>query len=288
MTAQILDGKKLAQIEQLKLKQTVEHLKAAGLSSPSLTVILVGEQAASKIYVKHKMKACEEIGVISTLVSLPAEIAESDLLDIIIKLNQDQTVHGILVQLPLPVHIQAERVLRTLSPAKDVDGFHPVNMGLLALKIPALAPATPKGIMMLLDHYIGTIAGMNAVVVGASNIVGRPMLLELLNRRATVTVCHSQTRNLVETIKNADLVVAAVGIPHFIKAHAIKKGAIVVDVGINRLAEGKIVGDVDFAAVATEAAWISPVPGGVGPMTIIGLLYNLLQACQTQHQQELK
>lgn len=284
MSAHILEGKKLAEHLRAGLKQKVAGFVAQGLRPPHISVILVGNSAPSEVYVKNKIKACEAAGIGSDLQRLSADISEEELITRIAELNQSPEVDGILVQLPLPRHINEHKVLLAIGPEKDVDGFHPENMGLLTLKMPGLEPATPKGVMMMLDHYVGDVIGMNAVVVGSSNIVGRPMFLELLNRRATVTICHSKTKNLADITRSADLLVAAVGIPHFIKQAHVKPGAIVIDVGINRLDDGRLVGDVDFDGVAPIAAWISPVPGGVGPMTIAGLLDNTILAYEKRNQ----
>lgn len=278
MKANILDGKKLAQHKRQELQHQLAVLRREGLPAPHLVVILVGTNSASELYVANKRKACEAIGVCATLIRFGIDITEDRLLQEIELLNRNTEVDGILVQLPLPRHIDATKVLLAMDPSKDVDGFHPKNMGLLALKMPGLRPATPKGIMMMLEHYVGEVMGMNAVVVGSSNIVGRPMALELLNHRATVTVCHSRTKDLRGISSQADLIIAAVGVPHLIQADFVKPGAIVVDVGINHLADGSLVGDVAFDEVSKIAAWVSPVPGGVGPMTIVGLLDNTIQA----------
>lgn len=278
MKANILDGKALAKEIRNKLQLKIAKLRESSFRAPHLAVILVGKNAPSEIYVNNKLNACKEIGVIDNLIRLPEESSEEELLNLIHTLNQDAEVDGILMQLPLPRHIDAQKILLAIDPAKDVDGFHPYNMGQLALKVPGLRPATPKGMMMMLEHYVGELIGLNAVVVGASNIVGRPMMLELLNQRVTVTICHSKTKDIAKLTREADILVAAVGIPHFITKEYVKPGAIVLDVGINRLADGQLVGDVDFEAVKEIAAWISPVPGGVGPMTIAGLLDNTVKA----------
>ncbi len=286
MSARILDGKKFAETFRTQLKEKVAGFVTTGRRAPHISVILVGNSAPSEVYVKNKIKACEAVGITTDLTRLGEDIAEETLLEQIARLNRDENVDGILVQLPLPRHIDPHKLLLMIGPEKDVDGFHPENMGLLTLKMPGLEPATPKGVMMMLDYYVGDVMGMHAVVVGSSNIVGRPMLLELLNRRATVTVCHSKTKNLTEITQQADLLVAAVGVPHFIKAEHVKAGVIVVDVGINRLPDGRLVGDVDFDAVFPIASWISPVPGGVGPMTIAGLLDNTIRAYMQRTQKK--
>jgi len=278
MSADILDGKQFSGILREQLKTKVAMHVAEGKRPPRVVVVLVGNHPASEVYVRNKIKACEAAGIGSEQISLSETITETELLTVIADLNQNDEVDGILVQLPLPRQIDPHKILLAIGPKKDVDGFHPENMGLLALKMPAMRPATPKGIMMMLEHYIGDVMGMNAVVLGASNIVGRPMFLELLNRRATVTICHSKTKNLQEVTRSGDLLIAAVGIPEFVKGDWVKPGAIVVDVGINRLADGRLVGDVDFKEAIQVASWISPVPGGVGPMTIAGLLDNTVMA----------
>ncbi len=278
MPAQILDGKGLATELRQGLRQRVAALRQQGARAPALVVILVGEGAASRIYVNHKIKACEEVGITATLLHFEADVSEAALLQLIQKCNADPEIDGLLVQLPLPPHIANEKILLAIDPAKDVDGFHPENIGLLAVKAPRLSPATPRGIMQLLNHFVGSVEGLHAVVVGASNIVGRPMALELLNQRCTITVCHSKTHSLAHFTTQADILVAAAGVHGLITAAHVKTGAIVVDVGIHRLPTGQVVGDVLFDEVATKAAWITPVPGGVGPMTIVGLLQNTFEA----------
>ncbi len=280
MSAQILDGKQLAGAIRQNLKQKLAHQLEGAQRAPALAVILVGRHAASEIYVSHKIKACAEVGIAGECLRFANSITEAELLSQIHKLNQDPRIDGILVQLPLPAHIDNEKILLALDPLKDVDGFHPENIGLLAVRAPRLSPATPRGIMQLLEHFIGDIKGMHAVIVGASNIVGRPTALELLNRRCTVTICHSQTRDLIKLTQQADLLIAAAGVHGLITAAHIQPKAIVVDVGIHRLESGKVVGDVLFDEVAAKASWITPVPGGVGPMTIVGLLQNTLEAYQ--------
>ena len=276
MAAQLIDGKTMS----ASLLDRVAHGVAArtekGKRAPALAVVLVGNNPASEIYVRNKKRSCEKVGIHSIAYDLPESTDEAALLDLIERMNQDTEIDGILVQLPLPAHIHAETVIEHISPKKDVDGFHPYNIGRLALKLPLLRPCTPRGMMTMLEQIGVNPKGKHAVVIGASTIVGRPMALELLLARATVTVCHSATLNLAEEVRRADIVVAAVGIPHFVKGDWIKSGAIVLDVGINRLEDGKIVGDVDFDAARTHAAWISPVPGGVGLMTVATLLQNTL------------
>jgi methylenetetrahydrofolate dehydrogenase (NADP+)/methenyltetrahydrofolate cyclohydrolase len=275
MTAQLLDGRAIAAQIRDDLARQIQQEK----STPGLAVILVGDDPASQIYVAKKCQDCEKVGIYSELKNLAVDIDQATLLAIIAALNVDSRIHGILVQLPLPAHIDAAAVLQTIDPRKDVDGFHPISMGQLALRQPGLRPCTPKGIMRLLVHTGVDLAGQHAVIVGASNHVGRPMALELLLNGCTITVCHRFTRDLPHHLRQADIVIVAIGKPQFIKADWIKPGAIVIDVGINRLADGKIVGDVD-AAAAEHAAWITPVPGGVGPMTVATLLENTWQACQ--------
>jgi len=278
MTAQILDGNALAAKRREVVKQQVSQRVEQGLCPPGLAVVLVGQDPASAVYVRNKRKACEKAQFISKSFDLPAEASEKEVLAVVEQLNNDPEIHGILVQLPLPDHINAELVIESILPEKDVDGFHPNNVGHLALKMPKLRPCTPKGIMSLLEETGVDLTGLDAVVIGQSNIVGRPMALELLAARCTVTICHSRTKNLPEKVRNADIVVAAVGIPNFVKGEWVKQGAIVIDVGINRLDSGKLTGDVDFENAATQASWITPVPKGVGPMTVTSLLENTLQA----------
>ncbi|MGE0081489.1 MAG: bifunctional methylenetetrahydrofolate dehydrogenase/methenyltetrahydrofolate cyclohydrolase FolD [Thiohalomonadaceae bacterium] len=280
MTAQLIDGKATAAHLRQQIKTRVDARLAAGLPAPGLAVILVGNDPASEVYVAHKRKDCAEVGIRSINHDLPAETRQEDLLVLIDRLNADASVHGILVQLPLPAHIDTTAVIERIAPEKDVDGFHPYNIGRLAQRIPQLRPCTPYGVMTLLEHAGIAIKGMDAVVVGASNIVGRPMALELLLAGCTVTVTHRFTRDLRAHVERADLVVVAVGKPGLVKGEWIKPGAIVVDVGINRLADGRLVGDVEFETAKERAAWITPVPGGVGPMTRAMLLKNTLDAAE--------
>ncbi|MFI4953302.1 MAG: bifunctional methylenetetrahydrofolate dehydrogenase/methenyltetrahydrofolate cyclohydrolase FolD [Burkholderiales bacterium] len=282
MSARILDGKALAARLNAELGERVVARAAAGGSRPGLAVVLVGENAASRIYVRNKRQFTEAVGMLSFSHDLPAATSEAELLALVDRLNADPTVHGILVQLPLPKHIDPERVTERIDPRKDVDGFHPYNIGRLVLKRPILRPCTPYGCMRLLAETGEDLAGKHAVVIGQSNIVGRPMALELLMARCTVTVCHSATRDLPGIVRQADVLVAAVGKPYFVGGDWIKPGAIVIDVGMNRNADGKLCGDVDFAAATERAAWITPVPGGVGPMTIAMLLANTLKAAELQ------
>lgn len=278
MTAQLIDGKKIAATIRQAIHQKVEsHLKQ-GKRAPGLAVILVGNDPASEVYVAHKRTDCEEVGFNSIAYDLPADTVQNDLAELIDQLNNDSTVDGILLQLPLPKHLDASLLLERIRPDKDVDGFHPFNIGRLAQRMPLLRPCTPKGIITLLNSTGVDLHGLDAVVVGASNIVGRPMALELLLAGCTTTITHRFTKNLEEHVRRADLVVVAVGIPDLVKGEWIKPGAIVIDVGINRLPTGRLVGDVEFAPAAERAAWITPVPGGVGPMTRAELLENTLQA----------
>ncbi|ADE57662.1 MAG: bifunctional methylenetetrahydrofolate dehydrogenase/methenyltetrahydrofolate cyclohydrolase FolD [Aminobacterium colombiense] len=277
MKAHILDGKKVAADVVASIKKEVEEIKAQGKHVPGLAVVLVGENPASKVYVGQKEKKCKEVGFNSFLHKLPASTTEEELLKLIDTLNNDRAIDGILVQLPLPEQINTDKVLMAIAPSKDVDGFHPVNMGNLVTGLPAVHPCTPKGIMYILDAYNIDIEGKHAVVVGRSNIVGKPIAHLLLDRNATVTICHSRTKDLAAIVRQADIVVAAVGRPRMITASMVKEGAVVIDVGINRLEDG-LVGDVDFEGVAEVASWITPVPGGVGPLTIAMLLQNALEA----------
>jgi methylenetetrahydrofolate dehydrogenase (NADP+)/methenyltetrahydrofolate cyclohydrolase len=278
MTAQILDGKSLSERIVDELKQRVDALLAAGRRAPALAVILVGDDPASSIYVRNKRRACERAGVHSVSHDLPSTTTQVELLALIDQLNADPAVDGILVQMPLPPQIDPETVIERIHPNKDVDGFHPYNIGRLAVRMPTLRSCTPMGVMTLLKTVHADMRGLNALVVGASNHVGRPMGLELLMAGCTVTIANSQTRNLPVLALQADIVVVAVGRPNLVKGEWIKEGASVADVGINRLPDGRICGDVEFAVAAERAAWITPVPGGVGPMTVASLLQNTLQA----------
>ncbi|PWC22883.1 bifunctional methylenetetrahydrofolate dehydrogenase/methenyltetrahydrofolate cyclohydrolase FolD [Brenneria roseae subsp. roseae] len=283
MAAKIIDGKTIAQQVKDEVAAQVKQRLAAGKRAPGLAVVLVGENPASQIYVASKRKVCEEVGFISRSYDLPATTTEPELLALIDKLNADKTIDGILVQLPLPEGIDNTKVIERIAPDKDVDGFHPYNVGRLCQRAPLLRACTPRGIITLLERYNIDTFGLNAVVVGASNIVGRPMSLELLLAGCTTTVAHRFTKNLRHHIENADLLVVAVGKPGFIPGEWIKPGAIVLDVGINRLENGKVVGDVEFATAQERASYISPVPGGVGPMTVATLIQNTLQACEEYH-----
>ncbi len=283
MAAKIIDGKTIAQQVRNEVAEQVKQRLAAGKRAPGLAVVLVGENPASQIYVASKRRACDEVGFLSRSYDLPAATSEAELLALIDQLNADEEIDGILVQLPLPAGIDNVKVLERIHPDKDVDGFHPYNVGRLCQRAPKLRPCTPRGIVTLLERYNIDTYGLNAVVVGASNIVGRPMSMELLLAGCTTTVTHRFTKNLRHHVENADLLVVAVGKPGFIPGDWIKPGAIVVDVGINRLESGKVVGDVDFDAASERAAYITPVPGGVGPMTVATLIQNTLQACEEYH-----
>ncbi|MDA8485907.1 bifunctional methylenetetrahydrofolate dehydrogenase/methenyltetrahydrofolate cyclohydrolase FolD [Pseudomonas resinovorans] len=283
MTAQLIDGKTIAARLRQQIAQRVAERRQQGLRVPGLAVILVGSDPASQVYVAHKRKDCEEVGFLSQAHDLPASTSQAELLALIDRLNEDPAIDGILVQLPLPEHLDASQLLERIHPDKDVDGFHPYNVGRLAQRIPLLRPCTPKGIMTLLESTGTDLYGMNAVVVGASNIVGRPMALELLLAGCTVTVTHRFTKDLAGHVANADLVVVAAGKPGLVKGEWIKPGAIVIDVGINRQEDGKLVGDVEYDVAEQRASWITPVPGGVGPMTRACLLENTLYAAETLH-----
>lgn len=280
MTAQILDGKLAAAEMRAAIAEQIRNNLAQGLPRPGLAVILVGTDAASQVYVSHKRKDCESVGITSLAYDLPATTTQKELTALVDQLNADNTVHGILVQIPLPPHINADEILDRIDPRKDVDGFHPYNLGCLAQRRPTLRPCTPYGVITLLEKNGIDPAGMDAVVVGASNIVGRPMALELLLAKSTVTVCHRFTHDLPAQVGRADLLVVAMGNRGILKSEWIKPGAIVVDVGIHRLEDGTIIGDVDFASAKERASWITPVPGGVGPMTRAILLQNTLEAAK--------
>ncbi|MCW0936969.1 MULTISPECIES: bifunctional methylenetetrahydrofolate dehydrogenase/methenyltetrahydrofolate cyclohydrolase FolD [Pantoea] len=287
MAAKIIDGKTIAQQVRVEVAEKVKQRLAAGKRAPGLAVVLVGENPASQIYVASKRRACEEVGFHSRSYDLPATTREAELLDLIDALNQDDEIDGILVQLPLPAGIDNVKVLERITPDKDVDGFHPYNVGRLCQRAPTLRPCTPRGIVTLLERYNIDTYGLNAVVVGASNIVGRPMSMELLLAGCTTTVTHRFTKDLRHHVEHADLLVVAVGKPGFIPGDWIKPGAIVIDVGINRLESGKVVGDVDFDSASERASYITPVPGGVGPMTVATLIQNTLQACEEFHDKEV-
>lgn len=278
MSAQILNGNQIRDEIIHGLSLQVAEVTAKGKRAPGLAVVLVGADPASQVYVRNKENGCAKAGIVSFSHKLPAETNEQTLLALIDQLNQDPLVDGILVQLPLPKHLNSDMLLERIDPAKDVDGFHPFNFGRLAQRRPLLRPCTPSGVMTMLAKTNIPLRGLHACVVGASNIVGVPMMLELLNERATVTICHSATKNLQEEVGRADLVVVGVGIPNFVPGSWIKQGAIVIDVGINRLDDGSLCGDVEYAPAAERASWITPVPGGVGPMTIATLLENTIQS----------
>lgn len=280
MAAKILDGKSLAAAVRAGVRQSVAALAARGIR-PGLAVILAGDDPASRVYVRNKTRACEETGVRSTQFEYKASVQEKELLERVAALNADPAVHGILVQLPLPGHIQSEKILEAVSPRKDVDGFHPSNLGALLAGRPKLVPCTPAGVMRLIEHAGIPLAGRRAVVLGRSAIVGKPLALLLLQKDATVAICHSKSENIEMETRQADILIAAVGRPKLVGAAMVKPGACVIDVGINRLADGSLAGDVDFGAVKDIAGWITPVPGGVGPMTIAMLLENCLKAAST-------
>jgi methylenetetrahydrofolate dehydrogenase (NADP+)/methenyltetrahydrofolate cyclohydrolase len=278
MSAKILDGKQIATDLRVEIKERVMAMTADGARPPGLAVILVGENPASQVYVRNKERSCAEVGFLSERHDLPVETDEATLLALIDELNQREEIDGILVQLPLPEQINEEKVIERILPTKDVDGFHPYNVGRLTIKMPILRPCTPKGVITMLERTGENLEGLDAVIIGQSNIVGRPVALELLAKRCTITICHSRTKDLADKCRNADILVAAVGRPRFVQGDWVKQGAMVVDVGINRLDDGKLCGDVDFDACKARASWITPVPGGVGPMTIATLLENTLQA----------
>lgn len=284
MTAKIIDGKAIAADLLNSIKTKIDNRILANKRAPGLAVILVGGDPASSIYVRNKRLACEKVGIISTAYDLPATTTELELLTLIDQLNHDNNIDGILIQLPLPTHINDEHVVERVSPAKDVDGFHPYNIGRLAVRQPTLRSCTPFGVIKMLNAMNVNLMGLDAVVVGVSNHVGRPMALELLLAGATVTSCHRHTKDLAKLIKGADLVVAAAGKPGLVKGDWIKPGAIVIDIGINRLADGSLAGDVEFNVAKTRAGFITPVPGGVGPMTVATLMENTLLALEMSGQ----
>ena len=285
MTAQIIDGKQIAAELRKTLKSRVDKRLANGLHKPGLAVILVGSDPASEVYVRNKRKGCEDAGVESLAYDFDADTPEQKLLDLIDALNTNDEVDGILVQLPLPSHINTEIVIERIHPQKDVDGFHPYNVGRLATRMPVLRPCTPRGVMTLLESTGEPIQGQHAVIVGASNHVGRPMALELLLAGCTITVCHRFTKDLEAHVRRADILIVAVGKPGIVKGDWVKPGSVVIDIGINRTEDGKLIGDVDFAAAKEKAAWITPVPGGVGPMTVATLLQNTIDAAENFHDQ---
>ena len=279
---EIIDGKKLAKTTRENLRLEVEELKENGIN-PKLAVIMVGNNSASQIYVRNKSRACDEVGIEFEEYLLPATTEQSELLNLIDKLNKQEDINGILLQSPIPDGLDINEAFRKISPDKDVDGFHPVNVGKLVLGQDTFVSCTPYGIMKMFEAYNIDLEGKNAVVIGRSNIVGKPMSHCLLNKNATVTICHSRTKNLAEITKRADILVAAIGKAEFVKADMVKEGVVVIDVGINRTEEGKLKGDVDFENVSKKASYITPVPGGVGPMTIAMLMNNVVKAAKMQN-----
>ncbi len=277
MTARLIDGKVVAKAVKEDVASRVQALKAKGIR-PGLATVLVGDDPASHVYVRNKQRTCEELGMHSVGHHLPATTSQDELLGLVHRLNDDPAIHGILVQLPLPKPLRSEPILNAMSPHKDVDGLHPFNMGKLLMGEPTFVPCTPAGVLAMLDYYKLPIEGKTAVVVGRSNLVGKPSALLLMHRHATVTVCHSKTPDLAGVCRRADILVAAMGKAHFITGDMVRDGAVVIDVGINRLPDGRLVGDVDFEAATPKASWITPVPGGVGPMTIAMLMQNTLLA----------
>lgn len=283
MTAKLIDGKQIAAGIRTKLKKTLEQQSSQGMVTPGLAVILIGNNPASKAYVGHKQRACKEVGIASTCYPLAEDVSADELQALIHQLNDDARTHGILLQLPLPAHLNPEHFLESIAPHKDVDGFHPYNFGRLALRQPTLRPCTPHGVITLLKHTQSDLSGKHVIIIGASNIVGRPMALECLLEKCTVTLCHRYTRDLASIIPQGDIVIAAIGKPGIIKSDWLKPGCTVIDVGFSRLDNGKISGDIDFASAKQRAAWITPVPGGVGPMTVATLLENTLYAARHAH-----
>lgn len=280
MSAQLIDGKATAQKVRERVTQQVAQRRREGKRVPGLAVVLVGDDAASEVYVRNKHRACEQAGILSYQHKLPADTSQHALESLIDQLNADTSVDGILLQLPLPGHLDARPLLERIHPHKDIDGFHPYNLGRLAQRMPTLRPCTPMGVMTLLNEHQLDVRGMTATIVGASNIVGRPMALELLLAGCTITVCHRFTRDLKQHVESAELLIVAVGNPNLVKSEWIRPGAIVIDVGINRTAEGKLIGDVEFEGARERASHITPVPGGVGPMTVASLLENTLTAAE--------
>jgi len=278
MSARIIDGKRIAEEFRREVRAGTDALERSGQRRPGLAVVMVGDNAASAVYVRNKRRACEETGIVSVAHDLPASTSEAELLSLIDRLNADPAIDGILVQLPLPAHVASTEVLERIDPSKDVDGFHPYNVGRLVQRMPVQRPCTPYGMILMLEREGLDARGKNAVIIGQSNIVGRPMALELLMKAATVTICHSQTKDLARHVGEAEILVAAMGKPRFVPGDWIRPGAIVLDVGINRLPDGKLVGDVDYDEAAKRAGWITPVPGGVGPMTIAALMKNTLES----------
>ena len=278
---EIIDGKELAGTIRTELKQEVESIKKKGVQ-PKLAVIMVGEDKASAVYVRNKSKACNEVGVEYEEFLLPTETTMDKLLGLIETLNQDTNIDGILLQSPIPKHLDIDEAFRAIDPKKDVDGFHPVNVGKLSLNQDCFVSCTPFGIIKMLETYHVPIEGKHAVIIGRSNIVGKPLIQCLLNKNATVTICHSKTQNLEEVTKQADILIAAIGKPEFVTANMVKEGATVIDVGINRREDGKLVGDVKFEEVSKQASYITPVPGGVGPMTVAMLMTNVVKAAKNR------
>ncbi|MGI9554022.1 MAG: bifunctional methylenetetrahydrofolate dehydrogenase/methenyltetrahydrofolate cyclohydrolase FolD [Thermodesulfobacteriota bacterium] len=278
--SELIDGKKVSEDTRAEIAKGVDELKSSSGVTPGLAAVLVGDDPASEIYVRNKRKACEKVGIYSEEHKLSDETTEEGLLELVEKLNNDDNIHGILVQLPLPDHINETNILRTVTPLKDVDGFHPENVGRLVEGNPRFISCTPYGIIKMLDYYNIEIKGKEVVVVGRSNIVGKPVGMLLLHRHGTVTTCHSRTKDLGEVTRRADILVAAIGRANFITADMVKEGVVIIDVGINRNEEGKLTGDVDFANVSPKASYITPVPGGVGPMTITMLLWNTLESAK--------
>jgi len=286
VAAQLIDGRQLAGQVKGEVRRAIAAALARGARRPGLAVVKVGDDPASWVYVRGKRRACEEVGIVSLAYDLPAPPPEAELLELIDELNADERVDGILVQLPLPGHIGRSAVIERIDPTKDVDGFHPYNIGRLAQRIPLMRPCTPYGVIRLLEHIGSPFKGQNAVVVGASNIVGRPMALELLLTGATATVCHRFTADLREHVSRADILIVAAGKPGLIPGGWVRPGSTVIDVGMNRTASGHLVGDVEFAAARERAAWITPVPGGVGPMTVAMLMHNTLQSWQRRRAEQ--
>jgi methylenetetrahydrofolate dehydrogenase (NADP+)/methenyltetrahydrofolate cyclohydrolase len=280
MAGKLIDGKAISAQIKAELAEKVKNLQREKDITPALAVVLVGEDPASKVYVGQKEKACVELGVFSQKHVLPADVSEEKLLDLVKTLNKDREIDGILVQLPLPGHIDENKVIETIAPEKDVDGFHPVNVGKMVIGMPGFKPCTPHGVMVLLERSGVDPAGKEAVVIGRSNIVGKPVALMLLQKSATVTICHSKTKNLTEVCRRADILVVATGRPNTVTADMVKDGVVVIDVGVNRLGTGNLVGDVDFDGVEPKASAITPVPGGVGPMTIAMLMLNTVESAK--------
>ena len=282
MSAKILDGEKAATQIYIEINAAIKLRKEQGLHIPGLATILIGDNPASQIYVAKKTDVCQKLGMISKSFALPKTTTETELIHLITELNNDKEINGILVQLPLPKHISTNHIIECIAPKKDVDGFHPYNVGRLALGNPTFRSCTPKGIITLLSYYnISNLIGMDTVIIGVSNIVGKPMALELLRIGCTVSICNINTKDISRYVKNADLVISAAGVPKLIKGEWIKENAIVIDVGMNRLPNGQITGDVEFAEAKKKASWITPVPGGVGPMTVASLMENTLLAAET-------